>query len=108
MSTISTSATNPSIYSTLKICSLNCRSLIKLVNPTLNYDILCLQETHATTTDIQNTLNLRFQPHDTHWSNHCGIVSLNPLTELQPPTLAEEGRVMAYQVSHQNQLFLLL
>lgn len=53
----------------------------------LKYDILCLQEIHADTIEIQNTLNLRFQVH----SAHCGIVNLNPAIEIQSPFITEDG-----------------
>lgn len=67
---------------------LNCRGLRKENNPkkrqlflrhlrSLGYDVLILQETHATTQTIIQELNFQFQTTSSHWTQHCAIVVLN-------------------------------
>ena len=73
---------------TIKIATLNCRGLKKQGQPqkrklfirhlrSLGYDVLLLQETHVTTPQLQQELNLQFQTSSSHWTPHCGIVILN-------------------------------
>lgn len=76
------------IQQQLKIATLNCRGLIKSEKPkerqqfirylrTLEYDILVLQETHATNTSSIDLLNNHFQSKSSLWTQYCGIISLN-------------------------------
>ncbi|KAG1467594.1 hypothetical protein G6F56_004324 [Rhizopus delemar] len=99
-----------------KITSLNCRSLVKSNNTQtssdfirylrqLNYDILCLQETHAATFEQQHTLNIKFCIENTIWTKHCGIVSLNPAINLIPHLITLDQRLIACQVTHVNNIF---
>ncbi|KAK4521393.1 uncharacterized protein ATC70_012008 [Mucor velutinosus] len=113
-------ATNPPMTdyrSTIKIGSLNCRSLSKLSNPTtssefvrflrnpeLKYDILCFQETHATES-VRERLNMQFQTNTSIWTSHCGIVSLNPKIIIQPLNVTLDDRIIVCQVTHCNALF---
>jgi exonuclease III len=72
----------------LKIATLNCRGLRKINYPkkrqlyirhlrSLGYDVLLLQETHAINQQIIQDFNFLFQTTSSHWTTHCGIVSLN-------------------------------
>ncbi|KAK4513051.1 uncharacterized protein ATC70_000088 [Mucor velutinosus] len=103
--------------STIKIGSLNCRSVSKLFNPTtssefvrflrnpeVKYDILCFQETHATES-VCERLNMQFQTNTSIWTSHCGIVSLNPKIVIQPLNVTLDDRIIVCQVTHCNALF---
>ncbi|RCH87822.1 hypothetical protein CU098_008904 [Rhizopus stolonifer] len=70
----------------------------------LNYDILCLQETHAATFEQQHTFNIRFTTENTIWAKHCGIVSLNIAITLIPHLITLDQRLIAYQVTHTNSI----
>ncbi|CEP06938.1 hypothetical protein, partial, partial [Parasitella parasitica] len=68
------------------------RRLVQLNTNTPNvsysdgYDILLLQETHATTQQIIDEFNIQFRTTTTnssHWTQHCGIVCLNNKYRLQ-------------------------
>jgi hypothetical protein len=71
-----------------KYASLNCNSLVKKSKPATQssfirylrlqqFDILSLQETHASDTTIPS-LNMHLQAKQTFWTEHCGIVSFSP------------------------------
>lgn len=73
---------------TVKMATLNCRGLKKTENQkkrtqfirylrTLGYDILVLQETHATDPLTIEQFNIQFQSKSSLWTPHCGILSLN-------------------------------
>lgn len=73
---------------TVKMATLNCRGLKKTENQkkrtqfirflrTLGYDILVLQETHATGPLTIEQFNIQFQSKSSLWTPHCGILSLN-------------------------------
>lgn len=42
-----------------------------------NFQILCLQETHASTPSIIDSLNILLQPTQSNWTKHVGIVSFS-------------------------------
>ncbi|KAG2189845.1 hypothetical protein INT46_009976 [Mucor plumbeus] len=100
----------------LQICSLNCRSLSKPSNVSTSqsfsrylgsrtWDILCLQETHATTTLIKERLDMQLQAQQSIWTHHCGIVSCNPHVNIEPLYVSSDQRVIYCQVSHANKHF---
>lgn len=100
----------------IKICSLNCRSLSKPSKidrsqtfsrflRSKDLDILCLQETHAASTEIQERLNIQLQSQDAIWSQHCGIVSLNSSILIEPLYTSDDERVITCNISHVNNLF---
>ncbi|KAG1531701.1 hypothetical protein G6F51_013414 [Rhizopus arrhizus] len=41
------------------------------------YDILCFQETHASTPELIQSLDIYFQAKESHWTPHVGILSFN-------------------------------
>lgn len=111
---------NPMSFSSstinLKICSLNCRSIVKINHNNTSsdfirhlrqqqYDILCLQESHVSDDALIQSMNIQFQTQSTIWSAHCGIVSLNPSLVLQPLFITLDQRVIACQINHANDLF---
>lgn len=82
------------IQPTIRLATLNCRGLRKINNNkkrssfirylrTLGYDILILQETHALHQQIIDEFNLQFRTTSSHWTQHCGIVSLNNRYSIQ-------------------------
>lgn len=82
------------IHHTIKIATLNCRGLKKSENSTkrqqfirylkaLGYDILVLQETHASDISTQELLINHFSCKSSLWTQHCGIVSLSTKFTLQ-------------------------
>jgi exonuclease III len=67
--------------------SLNANSLAKIQSPQTqssyirflrlqNFDILALQETHATDTTTAS-IEMLLQAHQAFWTPHCGIVSFS-------------------------------
>lgn len=50
---------------------------------TLGFDILVLQETHATDTTIIDTFNIQFNSKSSLWTHDCSIISLNRNYTLQ-------------------------
>jgi len=100
----------------LKICSLNSRSLSKLSNPeisssfirylrSLDYDVFCFQESHASGDDVQSTLNMKLQAHSSIWTEHCGVVSLNPSISIVPILVTIDQRSIVCLVTHANNSF---
>lgn len=100
----------------IKLCSLNCRSLSKPSKVetsqsfsrflrTKDLDILCLQESHAATLEFQARLNMQLQAHDAIWSQHCGIVSLNPSINVESLYTSDDERVITCKIKHVNNLF---
>ncbi|KAI8968756.1 Endonuclease/exonuclease/phosphatase, partial [Pilobolus umbonatus] len=98
------------------VASLNCRSLTKTSQPqvsndfvrhlrTQNIDILCLQETYASSPDTHFTLNRQFRSEQSIWTTHVGIVSLNPLITISPIFITRDQRVVACEIEHKQQLF---
>lgn len=100
----------------LKICSLNSCSLPKLSNPkvsssfirylrSLDYDVLCFQESHASSDDVQSTLNMKLQAHSSIWTEHCGVVSLDPSIDIVPILVTIDQRAIICQIAHVNSSF---
>ena len=68
--------------------SLNANSLIKSNSPQTQkeyirylrlqkYDIICFQESHASTPELIHSLDIHFQPKMSHWTPHVGIISFS-------------------------------
>lgn len=102
--------------SSFRIGSLNCRSIVKSNSPdtrasfirylrTLNCDILCLQETHASTESLQKLLNNQFQIYDSIWTSHCGIIIFNPNLCMLPTFITIDQRAISCTISHTQSLF---
>lgn len=100
----------------VKIGSINCRSLSKLSDiprrqSFTNFlrhqslDILTMQETHAAPLDIQKSLNMLLQANSSCWSSHCGIVSLNKNITITPVLSAIDHRFLIGNVSHVHSKF---
>ena len=107
---------SPSLQSNLKICTLNCRSLIKTGQPdyrsafirylrSLKLDILSFQETHAHSIQLQESLDMQLQCSASIWTKHCGIVSMNPSITLTPILITIDQRVIICTLTHINNLF---
>lgn len=102
-------------YTNMKIGSLNCRSLSKPSKISTSqdftrflrtnlFDILCLQETHAGSTEIQSRLTMQLQAHQTIWTSHLGIINFNNNVHLEPIYTSTDERVLLCKVSHVNKL----
>ncbi|KAG1057614.1 hypothetical protein G6F43_000564 [Rhizopus delemar] len=97
------------------IASLNCRGLKKILTQSgrsfsrilrsLPYDILALQETHASTEQLQNRFNLSLQVTSSNWTPHCGLVTFNSSISLTPLWSSTDGRIMATKITHISSLF---
>ncbi|KAG1087739.1 hypothetical protein G6F42_020503 [Rhizopus arrhizus] len=95
--------------------SLNCRGLKKILTQSgrsfsrilrsLPYDILALQETHASTEQLQIRFNLSLQVSSSNWTPHCGLVTFNSSLTLIPLWSSTDGRIMATKVTHTSSLF---
>ena len=100
----------------LKMGTLNCRSLAKTANPqirssfirhlrSLSFDLLALQETHAGDPLLQDILHTQFQASSSIWSSHCGLVSTSSDIELSNSFISRCGRLINATVTHRNHLF---
>ncbi|CAO3671576.1 hypothetical protein G6F70_002530 [Rhizopus microsporus] len=96
---------------TLRIASLNCRSLIKQSQPQLRQefirflrsqssDILTVQESHASTPNSIATLELLLRTSSATWSRHCGIISFNPAITITPLYIIIDQRLIACKAEH--------
>ncbi|KAG2213760.1 hypothetical protein INT45_001415 [Circinella minor] len=96
--------------------TLNCRGLPKTAEPqrskhfirflrSQSLDILTLQETHAADADLQSRFHTQFQSSSSFWSQHVGIVSLNPAITLSLNSFYLDGRVMHVTASHLSSFF---
>ncbi|KAG1252282.1 hypothetical protein G6F68_011860 [Rhizopus microsporus] len=61
-----------------------------------------MQETHAATIEIQQSLNMLLQTKSACWSNFCGIVSLNRHVTLNPILSSIDHRFLLVSVEHNN------
>ena len=99
----------------ISLASLNCRGLKKILTQlgrsfsrilrSLPYDILALQETHASTEQLQIRFNLSLQVSSSNWTPHCGLVTFNSSLTLIPLWSSTDGRIMATKVTHTSSLF---
>ncbi|KAI9337344.1 Endonuclease/exonuclease/phosphatase, partial [Pilaira anomala] len=111
------SSSLPSRYLNLKVGSLNCRGLTKTAAPStrshfIRYlkdrglDLLALQETHASTTEIKEMFHIQFQASSSIWSSHCGLVSFSSDILFSNSFISPCERVISTTVSHTSDLFL--
>jgi exonuclease III len=93
----------------IKIASLNCRGLTKINRQnqqeyfistlrSLQYDILVLQETHAKTTQLEDTFNKKFHSTSSMWTEHCAIISLNNKFKITNPWKGEDNRIISADI----------
>jgi exonuclease III len=67
------------------------------------YDIICFQETRASTQGLMDSLNIRFQPNASYWSKHVRILSFSPsfqLTRIDTSNLFEDDRFQLCKIEH--------
>ncbi|KAG2194343.1 hypothetical protein INT47_011510 [Mucor saturninus] len=106
------------LSSTIRIATLNCRSLVKTNEPSRRQDfirflrkqnppldIITLQETHASTTELKLLLDNLFQTKQTVWSKQCGIVCFNPSLQLTPDFITIDQRVIKCTITHVQRTF---
>lgn len=97
----------------LKIGMLNCHGLPKTEDlkcskhfiwflQSQSLDILVLQETYADDKDLQTHDQTQFQSASSFWSQHVGIVSLNPSITLSLISSELDGQVMHINASHSS------
>ncbi|KAG2228473.1 hypothetical protein INT48_003130, partial [Thamnidium elegans] len=116
--TISTPSqpSSPRSPSNFKLGTLNCRGLRKTADPsvsnnfirylrTLSFDILALQETHASSDDIRDLFHNQFQASTSYWSQYCGIVCFSSNLTLSEPIWDTVQRTLTVKVSHIHELF---
>lgn len=103
-------------FSPLNIGSLNCRGLAKTADTSVrNYfirylkhrplDLLALQETHASTTSLQELFHSQFQASSSLWSSHCGLISFNPSIIFSNSFISPCKRFISTTVSHSSDTF---
>jgi hypothetical protein len=106
----------------LNIATLNCRGLAKSVTEPAKFsffirylrlhgiDILVLQETHANTPSVQQSLDIQLQAKSSVWSSHCGIVSFNPSFIITPDSHIgpDDGRFIFATITAPNELHFFL
>lgn len=104
---------------TLNFASLNANSIIKTNNKTtqsnyirylrsLNFQLLCLQETHANNSEKIDTLNLQFQCNQSIWTEHVGILSFSQehqITLLDTQSIYESSRYQLCVITHTQQFY---
>ena len=97
----------------LRIGTLNCHGLPETEEPkrsknfirflrSQSLDILTLQETHTGDEDFQTRFHTQFQSSSFFWSQHVGIVSLNPSITLTFVSFYLDGRVLHVTASHSS------
>ncbi|KAG1411345.1 hypothetical protein G6F58_008601 [Rhizopus delemar] len=99
----------------VSMATLNCRGLKKVLSSTgrsffhtlrsLPYDILALQETHASTSELQSNFDLCLQVSSSAWTSHCGLVSFNPSLTVHRLWSSDDERLLAAEVRHISQLY---
>lgn len=98
----------------MNYATLNCNRLIKVRSPATQssfirhlriqqFDILCLQETHASPLTIPN-LNMQLQAQQTFWTYHCGIVFFS--TEyITTDHIFQSDRIILCKVQRPNDFY---
>lgn len=97
------------------MATLNCRGLKKMLSTTdgkhyariirsLQYDILCLQETHVNTPAMKVPLQRMLQAHSTAWTSHCGVVCFNRQFVIQHTQSLFHDRLLIVTLAHSQQL----
>lgn len=103
-------------FTNLHVGSLNCRSLIKTTQQSVSsqfirhfrqekFDLLTLQETHASSSEVISSLDISFQNTQSFWTPHCGILNFNPNLSLKHIFSSDDGRLIHCSVSSLNHLF---
>ncbi|KAG1136220.1 hypothetical protein G6F37_012136 [Rhizopus arrhizus] len=100
------------VTSRISVASLNCRGLKKIITPaghsfsrylrSLPYDLLALQETHASSSLLQTRFDQCLQTSSSVWTQHCGLLSLNPMLKIEARWSSLDGRLLVADVSHQS------
>lgn len=99
--------------------SLNANSLIKSGHQSTqsnyiryikqqNYDIICFQEPRAKTPELIQSLNIHFQPINSIWNDHIGIVSLSPkfiITTIDTSHIYSDDRFQICKVEHPQHFY---
>lgn len=102
-----------------QFASLNANSIIKTNNPqtqksyirylrSLNFDILCLQESHTSTDEKINSAKMHFQYETAFWTPHVGIISFSPKYQLHLVDTSDTFNSSRYQlcrVTHPHKAF---
>ncbi|CEP18550.1 hypothetical protein [Parasitella parasitica] len=115
---ISNITSNPldTSFATLRVGTLNCRGLTKTAAistrqhfirylRTRSLDLLALQETHASSSSIQDQFNLQFQATSSIWSQHCGLVSFSSDISFSNSIVSICGRIISTTISHASDAF---
>lgn len=68
-------------------------------------DIILLQETHATTLEIQQSFHQSFPAAQSFWTEHCGIIFTRTDIRLEPLFSTIDRRVLAVTLTHTEQVF---
>lgn len=74
----------------------------------LNFNILCLQETHASTPSIIDSFNILFQPTQSSWTKHVGIISFSAeydINIIDTSLSFASDRFQLCRVEHPQQLY---
>ena len=101
-----------------KYASLNANGLVKTTQSTpssylrflrlQNFSILSLQETHASTPEIIESLNMRLQPCQSFWTEHVGIASFSldyRITIIDTSTHFNSPRFQLCKISHPHNFY---
>ncbi|CAO0801990.1 unnamed protein product [Mucor circinelloides] len=100
----------------LNIGSLNCRGLNKTAATSIrsqfirylrirSLDLLALQETHASSSSLQDMFHSRFQAKSSIWSPHCGLVSFSSDISFSNSIVSICGRIISTTISHSSDAF---
>ncbi|EPB89721.1 hypothetical protein HMPREF1544_03384 [Mucor circinelloides 1006PhL] len=100
----------------LNIGSLNCRGPTKIAATstrsqfirylrTRSLDLLALQETHASSTSLQDMFHSQFQAKSSIWSPHCGLVSFSSDISFSNSIVSICGRIISTTISHSSDAF---
>ncbi|CEP20204.1 hypothetical protein [Parasitella parasitica] len=98
----------------LNIGSLNCRGLTKTAAAstrsqfilrylrTRSLDLLALQETHASSSSIQDMFHSQFQASSSIWSPHCGLLSFSSNISFSNSIASICGRIISATIPHSS------
>ena len=97
------------------MATLNCRGLKKLPSTSsgrqfarilrhLQYDILCLQETHVDNPDLGESIRCMLQGHSAAWTSHCGVVCFNPHFNITTSQSLFNDRLLMVTLTNSQQL----
>ncbi|KAL7320714.1 hypothetical protein PS15m_000577 [Mucor circinelloides] len=103
-------------FATLRVGTLNCRGLAKTAASstrqrfirylrTCSLDLLALQQTHASSTTIQDQFHLQFRAKSSIWSKHCGLVSFSSEISFSNSIVSICVRIISTTISHASHAF---